>query len=107
MLDPVKIDVEASRSQRVVFSGSCRNREVRPGPCGKLRRLLAGNSVGERDRITRIRAGTSIAPPQRSLSSVLAASGRSILNGGCKVDWSVLPMPNIPEFSLKVTVAKS
>src|ERR1700735_597624 len=37
-------------------SGRRRCREMSPGPVGKLRRLLAGNFVGQRDRVTRIRA---------------------------------------------------
>src|SRR5450755_1914468 len=42
--------------RRVVFSGCCRNSEVRPSPCGKLRWLSAGDLVGERDCIARVRA---------------------------------------------------
>ena len=42
--------------RRDVSSGGCRGREVSPGPCGKLRRLLAGDFVGERDSVARIRA---------------------------------------------------
>src|SRR5437773_884285 len=41
---------------RPVFSGGCRDRELRLGPRGKIRRLLAGDFVGQRDRLTRIRA---------------------------------------------------
>src|ERR1700737_2165586 len=40
----------------LVFSGGSRNRKVRLGPRGKIRRLLAGDFVGQRDRVTRIRA---------------------------------------------------
>src|SRR5882672_11379098 len=39
---------------RVVISGCCRDREVRPSPRGKLRRLSAGDSVGQRNCVARI-----------------------------------------------------
>jgi hypothetical protein len=35
--------------RRVLFSGRCRNRELRPSPRGKLRRLSAGDFVGQRN----------------------------------------------------------
>src|SRR5260370_26210275 len=45
-----------SRFRADVASGGCRGREVSPGPCGKLRRLPAGDLVRERDSVARIRA---------------------------------------------------
>src|SRR5258708_34073604 len=42
--------------QRLVLSGGSWSRKGRLGPRGKIRRLLAGDLVGQRDRITRIRA---------------------------------------------------
>src|SRR5476651_2028000 len=46
--------------RRVVFSGCCRDREVRPSPCGKLRRLSAGDLVGQRNCVTRIRTEVGV-----------------------------------------------
>src|SRR6185295_15019568 len=42
--------------RRDVPSGCYRSREVSPRPCGKPGRLLAGDLVGERDRVARLRA---------------------------------------------------
>ena len=44
----------------VGFSGRCEERELRPSPRGKLRRLSAGDSVGQRDCAARIRTEVGV-----------------------------------------------
>src|SRR5258708_39513308 len=73
----------AFSSERVVLSGCRRDREVCSRPCGKLRRLSAGNFVGERDCATRIRAeirvGLEVGEHRRDFLGAREKAGKKFL----------------------------
>ena len=50
----------AALLRSVVYSGGGRDGKVRPSPRGKLRRLSAGDSVGQRNCVARIRTEVGV-----------------------------------------------